>query len=89
MNITVQRYPYAKHSVVEQRVTEFVEFAIGQRLQVSKTLIQERDRMIAQSLGLDSFKASMVCFQDIFEGQMSNNRVICSVQETVPCRPII
>ena len=56
--MTVQRYLYAKHPVIEQRITEFVEFAREQRLPVSKTLIQERARMIARNLGLESFKAS-------------------------------
>ena len=58
VSVTVQRYLYANHPVIEQRVTEFVEFAREQRLPVSKTLIQERARMIARNLGLESFKAS-------------------------------
>ena len=35
VNVTLQRYLYTKHPVIEQRVTEFVEFAREQRLPVS------------------------------------------------------
>ena len=58
INVIEQRYLYAKQPVIEQYVTEFVEFARKQRLPVTETLIQERACMIAHNLGLEFFKVS-------------------------------
>ena len=57
VNAILQFYQYANHSLIEQYISEFAELTRDQRLPLSKTLIQERDRMIARNPGLKSFKA--------------------------------
>ena len=49
---------HAKYPELEARVTAFISFARDKRMPVSMHLIQERARMIANQLGIQSFHAS-------------------------------
>ena len=58
VRFSVQRCIALKYPEIEERVIEFISLARSQRLPVSMRLIRERALMTAESLKINSFKAS-------------------------------
>ena len=58
VNLTVKKLLKTKFPEIEDHVVNFITFTRNQRLPVTMSLIQERAKMIAESLGIMNFAAS-------------------------------
>ena len=61
--MNVKRSLEAKHPILEERMSDFVNFLSFERMEVSLRVVQVRARMIAHSLSLQDFKASIGCVE--------------------------
>ena len=78
---SVRRHLFAKHPEIDQELIEFMQFARSQRLPISRSLLQERNRMAATRHNVLNFKASNGYIEKFYDAILFKNLYVCMVKE--------